>query len=95
MSARVKPARRPSRLAPAVLGLLIAVVGFATLMIRLDVTREGYRLPALHDEIARLQDENRALRLTAAQLSSHDRLRALAPQYHLAPPARGQVVMLP
>lgn len=69
MSARVKPARRPSRLAPAVLGLLIAVVGFATLMIRLDVTREGYRLPALHDEIARLQDENRALRLTAAQLT--------------------------
>jgi hypothetical protein len=49
----------------------------------------------LHDEIARLQDENRGLRLTAAQLSSHDRLRALAPQYHLAPPGRGQVVMLP
>lgn len=95
MSARIKPARRPSRAVPAVLGALIAVVGFATLMIRLEVTREGYRLPALHDEIARLQDENRELRLTAAQLSSHDRLRALAPQYHLAPPGRGQVVMLP
>jgi hypothetical protein len=95
MSARVKPTQRPSRAVPAVLGALIAVVGFATLMIRLEVTREGYRLPALHDEIARLQDENRGLRLTAAQLSSHDRLRALAPQYHLAPPGRGQVVMLP
>ncbi|MGB3552548.1 MAG: hypothetical protein WA993_17845 [Candidatus Binatus sp.] len=95
MSARVKPTQRPSRAVPAVLGALIVVVGFATLMIRLEVTREGYRLPALHDEIARLQDENRGLRLTAAQLSSHDRLRALAPQYHLAPPGRGQVVMLP
>ena len=95
MSARVKPARRPSKLVPAVLGVLIAIVGFATLMIRLEVTREGYRSPALHDEISRLQDENRELRLTAAQLSSLDRLRALAPQYHLAPPGRGQVVMLP
>ena len=95
MSARVKPTRRPSRAVPAALGALIAVVGFATLMIRLEVTREGYRLPALHDEIARLQDENRELRLTAAQLSSHDRLRGLAPRYHLAPPGRGQVVMLP
>lgn len=95
MSARVKPTRRPSRLVPALLGIMIVLVGFATLMVRLEVTREGYRLPALHDEISRLQDENRALRLTAAELSSHDRLRALAPQYHLAPPGRGQVVMLP
>ena len=95
MSARVKPARRPSKLVPAVLGVLIGVVGFATLMIRLEVTREGYRIPELHDEITKLQNENRGLRLTAAQLSSQDRLRALAPQYHLAPPGRGQVVMLP
>lgn len=95
MSARVKPTRRPSKVVPAMLGVLIAVVGFATLMIRLEMTQEGYRLSALHDEIAKLQDENRVLRLTAAQLSSHERLRALAPQYQLAPPGRGQVVMLP
>ena len=95
MSAREKPTQRPSKVVPAVLGALIAVVGFATLMIRLEVTREGYRLSALHDEIGKLQDENRGLRLTAAELSSHDRLRALAPKYHLAPPGRGQVVMLP
>jgi cell division protein FtsL len=95
MSARVKPTRRPSKAAPAILGVLIAMVGFATLMMRLEGTREGYRISALHEEIARLQDENRELRLTAAQLSSHERLRALAPQYHLAPPGRGQVVMIP
>ena len=95
MSARVKPTRRPSRAVPAVLGVLIAMVGFATLMIRLEVTREGYRLSALHEEIAKLQDENRGLRLTAAQLSSHDRLRALAPKYHLEPPRNGQVVIVP
>jgi cell division protein FtsL len=95
MSARVKPTRRPSKIVPAVLGVLIAMVGFATLMIRLEVTQEGYRLSKLHDDIAKLQNENRELRLTAAQLSSHDRLRALAPQYHLTQPGRGQVVMLP
>ncbi len=95
MSARVKPTRRPSKVAPTMLGVLIAVVGFATLMIRLEMTQEGYRLSALHDEIAKLQDENRELRLTAAQLSSHERLRALAPRYQLAPPGRGHVVMLP
>ena len=49
MSARVKPTRRPSRVVPTVLGVLIAMVGFATLMIRLEVTREGYRLSALHE----------------------------------------------
>ena len=95
MSARVKPTRRPSKALPTVLGILIAIVGFATLMIRLELTREGYRLSALHDEIAKLQNENRGLRLAAAQLSSQERLRALAPQFHLAPPGRGQVVMLP
>jgi cell division protein FtsL len=95
MSARAKPTRRPSKLAPAILGTLIAAVGFTTLMVRLEVTREGYRLSALHEDIAKLQDTNRELRLEEAQLSSQERLRALAPKYHLAPPGRGQVVMLP
>ena len=62
MSRRVKPTRRPSKIVPTVLGALIAIVGFATLMIRLQMTQEGYRLSALHEEIAKLQDENRGLR---------------------------------
>jgi cell division protein FtsL len=95
MTSRTKPTRRPSRIVPATLGVLIAIVGFTTLMVRLEVTREGYRISALRGEISKLQDENRRLRLNAAQLSSHDRLRALAPKFHLAAPGRGQVVMLP
>ncbi|HYB91891.1 MAG TPA: hypothetical protein VEC38_12690 [Candidatus Binataceae bacterium] len=95
MTRRVKPSKPPSRLVPAILGLAIAALGFATLMIRLEVTREGYRLSSLSEEIARLEDRNRTLKLTAAELSSYQRLRALAPQFHLAPPARGQVVMIP
>jgi cell division protein FtsL len=80
---------------PAMLGAAIVLVGFATLLMRLEVTQEGYRLSAARVDIAKLEDENRRLRLTAAQLSSHDRLRALAPKYHLEPPRSGQVVMVP
>lgn len=77
------------------LGAAIVLAGFATLMVRLEVTQEGYRLSAVQADITRLQDQNRQLKLTAAQLSSHDRLRALASKYHLAAPRSGQVVMLP
>ncbi len=95
MNRRMRPSNPPSRLAPAMLMIAIAILGFATLMIRLETTREGYRLSALKGEIAHLEDENRTLRLKAAELSSHERLRALAANYHLAPPQRGQVVMVP
>jgi len=95
MSPRAKPSKAPSKIVPAILAVMIAAVGFATLMVRLEVTREGYRLSVLRTDIAKLQDENRRLRLASAELSSHERLRALAAKYHLAPPERGQVVMLP
>jgi cell division protein FtsL len=94
-SRRAKPARPPSRLVPAMLGIAIAGLGFATLMIRLEAIREGYRMAALSEEIARLQDQNRTLWLDQAELSSHARLRSLAPQFQLAPPTPRQVVMMP
>jgi cell division protein FtsL len=92
---RKSPVKKRSRMAPAMLGVAIVVVGFATLLMRLEVTEEGYRLSGVRVDIARLENENRRLRLTAAQLSSHDRLRGLAPKYHLEPPRSGQVVMVP
>jgi cell division protein FtsL len=95
MSRRLRPTRPASKLVPAILMIAIAILGFTTLMIRLETTREGYRLSALSAEIANLETENRTLRLRVAELSSHDRLRSLAAGYHLAPPARGQVVQVP
>ncbi|MGH7781770.1 MAG: hypothetical protein ACREQR_18290 [Candidatus Binataceae bacterium] len=95
MSRRARPGNPPSAIVAGILMIAIAALGFTTLMIRLEATREGYRLSALREDIAKLEDQNRTLRLKAAELSSHDRLRALAPRYHLAPPASGQVVMLP
>jgi cell division protein FtsL len=92
---RKSPVHKRSRLLPALLAAAIVVVGFATLLMRLEVTQEGYRLSAVRLDIVKLEDENRRLRLTAAQLSSHDRLRALASMYHLEPARNGQVVMVP
>ena len=94
MRPRVRPARPPSKLAPALMASAIAVAGFATLMVRLQITREGYRLSSLSADITHLEEQNRQLNLREAQLSSHDRLRSLAPKYGLVQPAPGQVVMM-
>jgi cell division protein FtsL len=78
-------------------GLLVAAVvaaGFAILMVRLEVTGEGYRLSALKLQVRQLDDENQRLRLQEAQLESHERLRALAAHYGMGPPAPGRVMVV-
>jgi cell division protein FtsL len=95
MNRRIKPVKPASKLVPSVLALATVLIGFATLMVRLEVTEEGYRLSELQTGIASQQEHNRRLKLEAAQLGSHQRLRALAARYHLVAPQRGQVVMLP
>lgn len=95
MSRRTKPTAKPSRLVPALLAIAILAAGFATLMVRLEVTQEGYRLSALRIDIRNLEDRNQRLKVEAAELSSHGRLRALAAKYKLQPPAPGSVVMMP
>jgi cell division protein FtsL len=92
---RVKPAQLPHRLFQALLAVALVAVIFATLMVRLALMREGYRLSALRAQITELNENNRSLRLKAAELASHERLRALAVKYRMTPPARGQVVVVP
>jgi cell division protein FtsL len=92
---RVKPARAPHRLLQVLLGVMLVAAGFATLMVRLAVMREGYRLSALRGQIADLKENNRTLGLRVAELTSHQRLRELAVKYKMARPARGQVVVVP
>lgn len=95
MSSRKSQVAKSSRMIPALLAFAIVAVGFFTLLERLEVTREGYRISAIRAEIAGLENQNRSLGLKVAELSSRDRLRALAPRYDLAPPRDGQVVMMP
>jgi cell division protein FtsL len=92
---RVKPAYRPHRLLQVLLGVALVAAIFATLMVRLAMMREGYRISALRTQIAELKENNRTLGLQVAELTSHDRLRALAAKYRMTPPARGQVVVVP
>ena len=92
---RVKPSRPPSRLLQAVLAVGVVALGFATLLVRLEVTQEGYRLSTLRDDNLKLDEENRGLRLGVAEIASREHLRALAPKFNLGPPAPGQVVTLP
>jgi cell division protein FtsL len=89
-----KSSAKPARLLPALLAMAAVLVGFAMLMVRLEVIQEGYRLSALRLEVEKLQQENQRLRLEAADLSSYQRLRSLARKYGLRPPARGQIVMM-
>ncbi len=95
MSRRVSPVKKPLRLLPTLLVAAIVVIVFTMLMIRLDVTEEGYRLSQLQNAIEQQQGQNRRLRLQVAELGSHQRLRELAARYHLGAPQRGQVVMAP
>ena len=95
MSRRRSPIAKPSRIVPALLAVAIVATGFATLMIRLETTQEGYRLSSLRAEVRDLDTENQRLRLEAAELSSNQRLRALAAKYHLAPPPPGHSVLMP
>lgn len=93
MKRRVE-AGKPRWLIPALLASAGVLLGYALLMVRLEVTQEGYRLSALRREVEQLQRKNQALRLEAAELSSYKRLRSLAPKYGLRPPTPGQVVMM-
>ena len=95
MTRRARPSAPPSKIIPALLAIAIVGAGFAILMVRLEVTQEGYRLSSLRIEIRDLESENQALRLQTAKLESHQRLRDLAPRYGLAAPAPGHVVMVP
>jgi cell division protein FtsL len=95
MNRRRKPVAKPSRFVPALLAVGIVGAGFATLMVRLEVTQEGYRLSELRQEVRNLDEENQRLRLESAELSSRERLRALAAKYGFGPPQPGHVVMMP
>ena len=89
-----KSRAKASRVLPAVLGSAAVLMGFALLMVRLEVIQEGYRLSSLRLEVEKLRQQNQRLRLEAAELSSYQRLRSLAPKYGLRPPTPGQVVMV-
>ena len=93
MKRKAKPGAL-ARLTTYALALAIVVAGFAMLMVRLEVTQEGYRLSALKFQVRQFDDENQRLRLQEAELKSHQRLRLLAARYGMGLPAPGRVMVV-
>ena len=92
---RTRPVERRSKVWPTLLGVATVATGFGTLMVRLEVTQEGYRLSTLREERRDLEVNNRRLKLEVAELSAHERLRAIATRDGLGPPPAGHVVIIP
>ena len=64
--------------------------------LRLQVVQVGYVLSTTSKLQNRLEQENRELKLELATMISPDRLEALArKRLRLAPPEKGQVIVLP
>lgn len=93
MTRKAKPGTIP-RLITYGLAAAIVAAGFAMLMVRLEVTEEGYRLSALKLQVRRLDDQNERLRLQEAELKSYQRLRSLAARYGMGPPPAGHVMVV-
>lgn len=83
-------AREMSRFAAAVIVLftLIMIYGLQ----HFNAIESGYRVEAERQTAEHLQEQNRQLRLSEAQLTQPARIDALARQYGLGTPDPGQVV---
>lgn len=78
------------------LGLVLIAAVLAHVWLRLQVVRMGYVLSTTSKLQARLEQENRELKVELATLTSPDRLEALARQrLGLTAPEKDQVIILP
>jgi len=99
---RERPPRREHKLnrrqfvCVALLALLLVGVVLVHVWLRLQVVKTGYVLATATKLQTRLEQENRELQIELATLTSPDRLESLARRrLGLAPPEKGQVIVLP
>jgi len=97
-----RPKRRTHRkgqrhwLGICALGFCIFILGLLHVWLRLQVVHMGYVLSTTAKLQARLEQENRELKVELATLTSLDRLEAMArSRLGLVPPEKGQVIVLP
>lgn len=89
-------ARRWHLVLGGLLGLGLIGVVLVHVWLRLQVVRMGYVLSTTSKLRARLEQENRELKVELATILSPDRLEELARQrLGLAAPEKGQVIVLP
>jgi cell division protein FtsL len=95
-NSRLEKAPDPAR-AKEMRGFAAAVIVlFSLIMIyglqHFSAIESGYRVEAQKQTVQHLEEQNRQLRLSEAQLTQPARIDALARQYGLGAPAPGQVV---
>ena len=80
----------------AVLALVLVGVVLSHVWLRLQVVHMGYVLSTTSNLQNQLEQEQRELKVELATLTSLDRLEAMArKRLGLAPPEKGQVIVLP
>src|SRR4029077_15156641 len=88
--------RRRQNLAAALLALCLMGVALLHVWLRLQVVHMGYALSTTSKLQNQLEQESRELKVELATLTSPDRLEAMArKRLGLAPPEKGQVIVLP
>jgi cell division protein FtsL len=88
--------RRRQNLLVTVLALGLVGVALLHVWLRLQVVHMGYVLSTTSKLQNQLEQESRELKVELATLTSPDRLEAMArKRLGLAPPEKGQVVVLP
>lgn len=97
---RERTARSPVARWRLLLGVCLGVLLVASVLLhvwlRLQVVRMGYVLSTTSKLQARLEQENRELKVELATLTSPDRLESMARQrLGFTTPEKGQVIVLP
>jgi cell division protein FtsL len=88
--------QRKQNLVVFVLALILVLALLAHVWLRLQVVHMGYALSSTAKLQAQLEQEQRELKVELTTLTSPDRLEAMARQrLGLAPPEKGQVIVLP
>lgn len=93
---RIRHQRRRTPLATSLVFLALVAIVLVHVWLRLQVVHMGYVLSTTSKLQNRLEQENRELKVELATLTSPDRLEAMArKRLGLAPPEKGQVIILP
>ena len=97
-SAGGRVSRKPRRhnVGVVLLAFFLVGVALAHVWLRLQVVQMGYELSTASKLQGQLEQEQRELKVELATLMSPDRLEAMArKRLGLAPPEKGQVIILP
>ena len=85
------PPVRIAVVAMALIAALVMLLGIAHVNRRQEIVRTGYDLSRATEELARLQEENRRLRLEKSALTNPERVRRLAQALGMSRPGPTQI----